>query len=152
MHAVFATHDVLCSPTMATVAPVAPPGWATPYADSYMGTNFTFIANSTGCPAASVPCGLVDGLPVGLQIIGPPGDEATVLTRVPGDRGARPRASTTGCDRQSPWLIRMVSCAPMGTKPNAAATACDAGRRARHCGISPLSRAYSAAAAAAARA
>ena len=79
MHAVFATHDVLCSPTMATVAPVAPPGWATPYADSYMGTNFTFIANSTGCPAASVPCGLVDGLPVGLQIIGPPGDEATVL-------------------------------------------------------------------------
>ncbi len=79
MRAVFATHDVLCSPTMATVAPVAPPGWATPYADSYMGTNFTFIANSTGCPAASVPCGLVDGLPAGLQIIGPPGDEATVL-------------------------------------------------------------------------
>jgi aspartyl-tRNA(Asn)/glutamyl-tRNA(Gln) amidotransferase subunit A len=79
MHAVFATHDVLCSPTMATVARVAPPGWVTPYADSYMGTNFTFIANSTGCPAASVPCGLVDGLPVGLQVIGPPGDEATVL-------------------------------------------------------------------------
>jgi Asp-tRNA(Asn)/Glu-tRNA(Gln) amidotransferase A subunit family amidase len=79
MHAVFATHDVLCSPTMATVAPVAPDGWATPYADAYMGTNFTFIANSTRCPAASVPCGLVDGMPVGLQIIGPPGDEATVL-------------------------------------------------------------------------
>jgi len=64
---------------MATVAPVAPDGWATPYADAYMGTNFTFVANSTGCPAASVPCGLVDGLPVGLQIIGPPGDEAMVL-------------------------------------------------------------------------
>ena len=79
INAVFATHDVLCSPTMATVAPLAPPGWATPYADPYMGTNFTFIANSTGCPAASVPCGLVDGLPVGLQVIGPPGDEATVL-------------------------------------------------------------------------
>jgi Asp-tRNA(Asn)/Glu-tRNA(Gln) amidotransferase A subunit family amidase len=79
MTAVFALHDVICSPTMATVAPVAPAGWATPYADPYMGTNFTFIANSTGCPAASVPCGLVDGLPVGLQIIGRPGDEATVL-------------------------------------------------------------------------
>ena len=50
LRAVFETHDVICSPTMATVAPVAPPGWATPYADSYMGTNFTFIANSTGCP------------------------------------------------------------------------------------------------------
>jgi Asp-tRNA(Asn)/Glu-tRNA(Gln) amidotransferase A subunit family amidase len=79
MTAVLRTHDVLCSPTMATVAPVAPDGWATPYADPYMGTNFTFIANSTGCPAASVPAGLVDGLPVGLQVIGRPGDEATVL-------------------------------------------------------------------------
>ena len=75
---------------MATVAPVAPPGWATPYADSYMGTNFTFIANSTGCPAASVPCGLVDGLPAGLQIIGPPGDEATVLRGARRSRRRRP--------------------------------------------------------------
>lgn len=77
--AVLRSHDVLCSPTMATVAPVAPDGWATPYADPYMGTNFTFVANSTGCPAASVPTGLVDGLPVGVQVIGRPGDEATVL-------------------------------------------------------------------------
>ena len=77
--AVLATHDVLCSPTMSTVAPTAPPGWATPYADHYMGTNFTFIANATGCPAVSIPCGLVDGLPVGLQVIGRPGDEGTVL-------------------------------------------------------------------------
>jgi aspartyl-tRNA(Asn)/glutamyl-tRNA(Gln) amidotransferase subunit A len=64
---------------MATVAPIAPPGWSTPYLDSYMGTNFTFIANSTGCPAATMPCGLIDGLPAGLQVIGPPGDEAMVL-------------------------------------------------------------------------
>ncbi len=64
---------------MSTVAPTAPPGWATPYADHYMGTNFTFIANATGCPAVSIPCGLVDGLPVGLQVIGRPGDEGTVL-------------------------------------------------------------------------
>jgi Asp-tRNA(Asn)/Glu-tRNA(Gln) amidotransferase A subunit family amidase len=64
---------------MATVAPTAPSGWASPYADNYMGTNFTFIANSTGCSAASVPCGFVDGLPVGMQIMAPPGDEATVL-------------------------------------------------------------------------
>jgi Asp-tRNA(Asn)/Glu-tRNA(Gln) amidotransferase A subunit family amidase len=77
--AVLATHDVICSPTMSTVAPLAPPGWGTPYADPYMGTNFTFIANTTGCPAASIPSGLVDGLPVGLQVIGRPGDEATLL-------------------------------------------------------------------------
>jgi aspartyl-tRNA(Asn)/glutamyl-tRNA(Gln) amidotransferase subunit A len=79
MRALFESHDVICTPTMAVVAPVVPDGWATPYPDPFMGTNFTFIANATGCPAASVPCGLVDGLPVGLQIIGRPGDEATVL-------------------------------------------------------------------------
>jgi Asp-tRNA(Asn)/Glu-tRNA(Gln) amidotransferase A subunit family amidase len=77
--AVHARFDIICSPTMATVAPLVPPGWATPYSDPYMGTNFTFIANSTGCPAASVPSGLIDGLPAGLQVIGRPGDEATVL-------------------------------------------------------------------------
>jgi Asp-tRNA(Asn)/Glu-tRNA(Gln) amidotransferase A subunit family amidase len=79
VEAVHARFDVICSPTMASVAPVAPPGWATPYPDAYMGTNFTFIANTTGCPAASIPSGLVDGLPAGLQVIGRPGHEATVL-------------------------------------------------------------------------
>jgi Asp-tRNA(Asn)/Glu-tRNA(Gln) amidotransferase A subunit family amidase len=79
MDDIFAAHDVLCSPTMAWVAPAAPPGWGSPYPDAYSGTNFTFIANATACPAVSVPCGLADGLPVGFQIIGRPGDEQTVL-------------------------------------------------------------------------
>ena len=79
MDRIFEKHDVLCSPTMAVVAPVAPPGWAQPYPDLFMGTNFTFIANATARPAVTVPCGFVRDLPVGLQIIGRPGDEATVL-------------------------------------------------------------------------
>lgn len=79
MDAIFAEHDVLCSPTMAWVAPKIPSGWASPYPDDYSGTNFTFIANATGCPGISVPCGLSDGMPVGFQVIGRPGDEATVL-------------------------------------------------------------------------
>lgn len=79
MDRIFADHDVLCSPTMAWVAPPVPAGWASPYPDSYSGTNFTFIANATHRPAATVPCGLVRGLPVGFQIIGRPGDEASVL-------------------------------------------------------------------------
>ena len=79
MSELFERYDVLCSPTMAVVAPIAPEGWGSPYSDPFMGTNFTFLANATGCPAASVPCGLVDGLPVGLQVVGRPGAEATVL-------------------------------------------------------------------------
>jgi aspartyl-tRNA(Asn)/glutamyl-tRNA(Gln) amidotransferase subunit A len=41
---------------------------------------FTRPFNVTGHPAASIPCGFTgDGLPIGLQIVGRPFDEATVL-------------------------------------------------------------------------
>ncbi|MGE0283431.1 MAG: amidase [Rhizobiaceae bacterium] len=38
----------------------------------------TMAFNVTGHPALSVPCGFVDGLPAGLQVVGRHGDEATI--------------------------------------------------------------------------
>ena len=42
-------------------------------------TLFTRPFNLTGLPALSMPCGFADGLPIGLQIVGRPFDEARLL-------------------------------------------------------------------------
>ena len=47
--------------------------------DMYMEDVFTIGANLAGLPAISVPAGLVDGLPVGMQLIGPRFGEAELL-------------------------------------------------------------------------
>ncbi|QIZ38611.1 amidase [Saccharopolyspora sp. ASAGF58] len=45
------------------------------------GNRLTRMANLLGAPAVSVPCGFTgSGLPIGLQIVGRPGDDTTVLT------------------------------------------------------------------------
>ena len=45
----------------------------------YLADIFTVPANLAGLPALSLPCGLAAGLPVGLQLLGRPFDEATLL-------------------------------------------------------------------------
>jgi aspartyl-tRNA(Asn)/glutamyl-tRNA(Gln) amidotransferase subunit A len=74
----FKSYDVLVAPTAPTTA--FPIGAKTddPYA-MYLNDVCTLPVNIAGLPGISVPCGFVDGLPVGLQIIGRPFDEATVL-------------------------------------------------------------------------
>ncbi len=46
----------------------------------YLNDVFTVSANLTGLPAISIPCGFTAGrLPIGLQLVGPGFDEATIL-------------------------------------------------------------------------
>jgi aspartyl-tRNA(Asn)/glutamyl-tRNA(Gln) amidotransferase subunit A len=45
----------------------------------YMSDACTIPANLAGIPGISLPCGLADGLPIGLQIMGKAFDEETVL-------------------------------------------------------------------------
>lgn len=45
----------------------------------YLVDVYTVSVNLAGLPAMSVPCGSVNGLPVGMQILGKPFDEETVL-------------------------------------------------------------------------
>ena len=76
--------DVVLTPGLAKL-PV-PLGWVfepdDPWEQFVRGaefTPFTPIVNVTGQPAASFPFGEVDGLPVGVQLIGPPAGEATLF-------------------------------------------------------------------------
>ena len=76
--------DVVLTPTLAKT-PV-PIGWIfepeDPWEQFDRGgefTPFTPLVNVTGQPAASVPFGSVDGLPVGIQLIGPPAGEAVLF-------------------------------------------------------------------------
>ncbi|MOA58144.1 Glutamyl-tRNA(Gln) amidotransferase subunit A [compost metagenome] len=45
----------------------------------YLNDICTIPVSLAGVPAISVPCGMADGLPIGLQIIGKAFDETTVL-------------------------------------------------------------------------
>jgi aspartyl-tRNA(Asn)/glutamyl-tRNA(Gln) amidotransferase subunit A len=69
--------DVLLLPTTTTTVPALRDACADSQALSPQNTVF---ANYYGLPAISVPCGFdSNGLPLGLQIVGKPWDEATVL-------------------------------------------------------------------------
>jgi aspartyl-tRNA(Asn)/glutamyl-tRNA(Gln) amidotransferase subunit A len=66
----FERYDVLVSPTSPTVAFPLGARTADPLA-MYLADVLTIPSNMAGLPGLSIPCGLSEGLPVGLQLIGP---------------------------------------------------------------------------------
>jgi aspartyl-tRNA(Asn)/glutamyl-tRNA(Gln) amidotransferase subunit A len=74
----FTEVDVLAGPTTPTAAFRIGAKTADPIT-MYLNDIYTIGANLAGLPAMSVPCGFVEGLPVGLQIVGPHFSEARIL-------------------------------------------------------------------------
>lgn len=74
----FSEFDVLIGPTMPTPAFRIGEKVKDPL-EMYMSDIDTVAANLAGIPAISVPCGFADGLPVGMQIMGPPLGEGSIL-------------------------------------------------------------------------
>ncbi len=83
--AVFENFDLIVSPTSPTVAFALGAKIDDPLA-MYLNDVLTIPSCMAGLPGLNIPCGLSDGLPVGLQLIGPSS------RRTPCSRRATPRA------------------------------------------------------------
>lgn len=75
-------YDLLVMPTLPMQATLIPPANAS--REEYTARALEMIANTcpfdvTGHPAINVPCGMANGLPVGMMLIGRHGEDATVL-------------------------------------------------------------------------
>jgi amidase/aspartyl-tRNA(Asn)/glutamyl-tRNA(Gln) amidotransferase subunit A len=103
----FATYDLVVTPTLGampvpnredgnTIGPSEVNGEPV---DPLIGWCLTYPINFTGHPAASIPAGEVDGLPVGMQIIGRRYADADVL------------AASAAFERLRPWAGRYEACA-----------------------------------------
>ena len=76
--AAFESVDVIAAPTSPTTAFELGARTADPLA-MYRSDTLTLPASLAGLPSISVPCGFTEGLPVGLQLIAPPLQEARLL-------------------------------------------------------------------------
>jgi aspartyl-tRNA(Asn)/glutamyl-tRNA(Gln) amidotransferase subunit A len=74
----FKEHDILVTPTTPSVAFKIGEKSDDPL-QMYLNDICTIPANIAGIPAISIPCGFVDGLPVGMQMMAKPFDEANLL-------------------------------------------------------------------------
>jgi aspartyl-tRNA(Asn)/glutamyl-tRNA(Gln) amidotransferase subunit A len=83
----FAEVDVVASPTSPTVAFRLGERVADPYS-MYLSDVCTIPVSLAGIPALSIPCGLSEGLPVGLQLAGPAFSENRLLAAAHALEGA----------------------------------------------------------------
>ena len=74
----FKKYDLLVTPTSPTTAFGVGERTDNPL-QMYLSDVCTVPVNIAGLPAISVPCGFSDGLPIGLQIIGPKFGEQNIL-------------------------------------------------------------------------
>lgn len=94
---VFASHDIIIAPTTPTTAFKIGEQAGHPLT-LYMNDILTVPINMAGLPGMSIPCGFVEGLPVGMQLIGKPFDEGTIF------RTAYAFEQHTDYHRQKPQL------------------------------------------------
>ncbi|MEE9319092.1 MAG: Asp-tRNA(Asn)/Glu-tRNA(Gln) amidotransferase subunit GatA [Granulosicoccus sp.] len=94
----FESVDVIAGPTTPTTA-FAQGAKVDDPVSMYLNDLYTVAANLVGLPALSMPCGLVDGLPVGLQLIARAFDEPQLL------RVAHRYQQATDWHRQAPPAI-----------------------------------------------
>ncbi len=74
----FEACDVIATPTAPTVAFPLGEKVSDPLA-MYLNDVFTIPCNLAGLPGMSIPCGFSSGLPIGLQLLGPPLGEETLF-------------------------------------------------------------------------
>ena len=108
IQAALADHDLLVTPTLACL-PVDN-GTDGNTVDPLIGWCLTYPINFTGHPAASVPAGLADGLPVGMQIVGRRFADADVL------------AASAAFERLRPWQASYRIPAERSVTPPCAST------------------------------
>jgi len=94
----FETCDLLLTPTISVAAfdvgQLNPKGWPDHPWDWFDWASFSYPFNFTGQPAATVPAGFTPaGMPVGLQIVGRPWADLTVLQASAAFEQARPWAA-----------------------------------------------------------
>ncbi len=103
---VFETHDLLVSPTLACLPPlnatngdtIGPTEINGVEVDPLIGWCMTYFFNYMANPAASIPAGFADGLPVGMQIVGRRWADGDVF------------AASAAFERLRPWAASYERC------------------------------------------